>query len=283
MFKKESVFYGHRVAGPFKAPSIGPERHNCVAPEDFDFFLAQKGKQVSITFDDGYLDNLTTALPILEKHGVKAEIFITTGFVARTHVPMERVAALVANKIGYKSESIINLLNLLGLNLKRYAEPEPEPEPLYRALRGVLKQVSVAKRIQYQNELIESCGKDWNALLSDMLTPEQVAELDNHPLITIGVHTVSHPNLRQAENEELKAELTQSKKTLEEWIGRQVTEMAYPYGANDKRVRRAVAEAGYQRAYTTEPNWKQFILAYCPLCKPRHDLSLAIKKGFSYK
>ena len=49
-----------------------------------DFLRAKKGKQqlpekpVVVTFDDGYSDNYTEALPILEKRGMKATVFMVT-------------------------------------------------------------------------------------------------------------------------------------------------------------------------------------------------------------
>ena len=39
---------------------------------------------VLITFDDGYMDNYTNAYPILKKYGLKATIFVITGFLDRT-------------------------------------------------------------------------------------------------------------------------------------------------------------------------------------------------------
>ena len=38
-------------------------------------------RRLAITFDDGYLDNATQAAPLLQKHGLPATFFVTTGFI----------------------------------------------------------------------------------------------------------------------------------------------------------------------------------------------------------
>ena len=40
-------------------------------------------RQVAITFDDGFRDNLTVALPLLEKFQLPITLFVTAGFVGR--------------------------------------------------------------------------------------------------------------------------------------------------------------------------------------------------------
>jgi len=42
-------------------------------------------KKFVITFDDGYLDNYTTAFPILKKYGFTATFFLTTDFLGKYH------------------------------------------------------------------------------------------------------------------------------------------------------------------------------------------------------
>lgn len=269
------VFYGHSIADPARTLQFGPDRHNCVHPEDFDRFLELNSRHVRITFDDGYLDNLNTALPILEKHGVDATLFVTTGFVARTHAPMERVAARTAQYIVGNEGKGKELLSCLSLETAdgKFADPEA----LYSAIRAALRPLGSARRLKYQSELLELFGGNWKDLVEDMLRPDQLAEMAKHPLISIGAHTVSHPNLLFVTDEELKAELTESKQKLEEWINCPVTTFSYPYGANDKRVRRAVAATGYHQAFTTEPKRRRRIIPfYSPLEKPRYDLGTAV-------
>lgn len=46
-------------------------------------------RSICITFDDGYRDNYRNAFPVLEKYGLKATIFLTTGFVGKRNTSTE--------------------------------------------------------------------------------------------------------------------------------------------------------------------------------------------------
>jgi peptidoglycan/xylan/chitin deacetylase (PgdA/CDA1 family) len=67
----------------------------------------------------------------------------------------------------------------------------------------------------------------------------------------IGSHTSTHPHLHQVRDDaELRAELVESKATVEERLGRDCTTLAYPYGDYDERVVAAAGAAGYAAAGT---------------------------------
>lgn len=67
--------------------------------------------------------------------------------------------------------------------------------------------------------------------------------------VEVGSHTVSHPHLTRLDDGELARELRESKQRLEDELGRPCRYLAYPYGEQDARVRRAAEAAGYEAAF----------------------------------
>ena len=64
----------------------------------------------------------------------------------------------------------------------------------------------------------------------------------------IGAHTVNHPNLAEIPLAEARREIFDSKKILEDLLGRPVVHFCYPYGGWNPRVRDLVEEAGFETA-----------------------------------
>lgn len=80
------------------------------------------------------------------------------------------------------------------------------------------------------------------------LTSSQVAELAHIPQVEIGAHAVHHRYLDELDDRELADETRLSKEHLEDVTQSRIDSFAYPHGAYDKRVRKAVIDAGYGSA-----------------------------------
>jgi peptidoglycan/xylan/chitin deacetylase (PgdA/CDA1 family) len=83
--------------------------------------------------------------------------------------------------------------------------------------------------------------------------------------IEIGSHGASHRDLRHLKDGELQQELSGSKRSLEDSLGREVTAFCYPFGRYDRRVRRAVIEAGYRCACSHSPRMRNSSIDYFAL------------------
>jgi peptidoglycan/xylan/chitin deacetylase (PgdA/CDA1 family) len=90
----------------------------------------------------------------------------------------------------------------------------------------------------------------------DCLTWAEVRELNQHG-ICFGSHTVTHPQLRELSCSAVKEEISSSKKTIEDKLGREVDSFAYPYAfpqaETDFRnmLRDLLLQAGYRSGVCT--------------------------------
>jgi peptidoglycan/xylan/chitin deacetylase (PgdA/CDA1 family) len=63
------------------------------------------------------------------------------------------------------------------------------------------------------------------------LSWDEIRELSNEPLITIGAHTMNHLSMKQQSESTVIEEMKASKLEIEAHIGKQVNHFAYPYGS----------------------------------------------------
>jgi peptidoglycan/xylan/chitin deacetylase (PgdA/CDA1 family) len=256
------IIYGHRVA-EYPETGFGPDVTNCISPADFERLLtvlAQRnpgpdwvgrltGQRPDplpfglLTFDDGYEDLLTVALPLIEQYQVPCAIFITTGFVDGELSDYESsLAAIISGnrELSCPGHDRISFVNDTGR------------ADTYDKFRLGLKSQSKQARERYMTELLRLNPTADMPLKSRFLDWEQVRELDRHPLVTIGAHGRSHIMLSRLNPLEVFNELTSSRRRLKAELGRHVDLVAYPYGACSVQTRFLAKRAGYRLGFGTQ-------------------------------
>ena len=76
----------------------------------------------------------------------------------------------------------------------------------------------------------------------------ELKELARVPGCEIGAHGLTHARLDELGDAELSRELSESRRRLENALGRPVTAMTWPHGAASRRTADAARAAGYTRA-----------------------------------
>ncbi|MBI5256421.1 MAG: polysaccharide deacetylase family protein [Burkholderiales bacterium] len=181
-------------------------------------------RSLAITFDDGYADNCTQAMPILQRHGMTATFFIATGFLDGGRMWNDTV--IEAFRRTPHARLDLSPLGLQGLAEFTLLTPA-QRRAAVDAVLGVVKYLSPPERASKVQQLADLAG----APLADdlMMSSAQVRALRAGGM-QIGAHTVSHPILARLDRDEARREIAQSKATLEALLGERVGLFAYPNG-----------------------------------------------------
>ncbi|WP_240618887.1 polysaccharide deacetylase family protein [Alteromonas gracilis] len=203
-------------------------------------------KLMCLTFDDGYIDNFSNALPVLRANDVTATFFIATGLVGSGHVPWW-------DKVAY----LIKYHQPKSLRLAAWRDDVIFENCQERFIRNVLHAIKSCKLpAQKQINQLEQ------ALLHQNGYP--AAEfMDWHHLKTLlesgmelGAHSHNHDILTKLSENELLYELSHSKSLLESSLGCDITAFSYPVGSKstyDQRVIEGLKDTGYKLAFNFQP------------------------------
>jgi peptidoglycan/xylan/chitin deacetylase (PgdA/CDA1 family) len=219
-----------------------------------------RGKRVvALSFDDGYLDNLHAALPLLERFGAPATFFVPTACIGR-EAPFwwDELAADVLSP-----EPLPRAIELSqgGFRWRWSAAEESyrgsEPRARRRLLDSLYSRLLTLEETT-RDRVLEALA---NALGRPRPRPrgcrpmnaDELRTLGASPLVEVGAHTETHCHLASVSHEKQAAEIEGSFATIGELLGKRPESFAYPYGAFDARSVDLVRRAGFARACTSEP------------------------------
>jgi peptidoglycan/xylan/chitin deacetylase (PgdA/CDA1 family) len=205
---------------------------------------------VLITFDDGYRDTYSHALPILKRHRARAVFFIATWYLERRRMFWwDRIATMLARSQHDHVE--LSYPRRMSLQLRG------DRSSAARLLLDLVKTWHDLDVDRFLDGLAERCGSGWSddeeRQTADrlLLSWDEVRALSDAGM-DVASHTRTHRVLQTLPDRSLREELRGSRLDLEAQLDRPVESIAYPvgYAVTDRRVRAAIKESGYQLGFS---------------------------------
>ena len=209
-------------------------------------------RAVAVTLDDGYLDALTTAAPILAEHGVPATFFVNSERLDEEHEAWHDVVERVLMSSA-RLPPVLEM-RLAGEDIRLEVTTPDERLRALMTLHGALLPMSAEERAEALERLAAWSGleliprQDHRVLLG-----AEVRALSRLPGCSIGSHSARHLLLPGHPAEVQRAELRDCKQTLEALIGQPVRSFCYPFGEHSAALADIVrqtphAARGHRRA-----------------------------------
>ncbi len=234
-----------------------------------------------ITFDDGYLDCVETALPLLEKHGARATFFLPTYYLdERKLFWWDKISLILKRSTRERIELAFPEPRSLPLGPRR-AESERRLLALVKTERG-LDLNRFFEALEEAAGVTLSAAEEKALVDASLMTWAHVDQLVRAGM-DIGSHTRTHRVLQTLLGPQLDEELAGSRLELEERLGRPITSIAYPVGyplVHDANIRGALERAGYAVGFTNATGVSMTIKRPHPFDVRRLAMEVGLSHGF---
>lgn len=199
--------------------------------------------KATILFDDGYLDNYEYALPILEKHNVKASFYVVTECIDK-NIPTWTHVLEHLFQFTFKKSLLLNF-TFLPKNLRKLKAASKEDllafakelKPFLKTVMHTERNIVLAEiKNQFNDVELPKVMMNWSHI-------RELSELGHY----IGSHTVSHEMLATVNDEEfIKKELVDSKQRILDELKKDPLSISYPVGSYNQMVQKLSRENGYE-------------------------------------
>jgi peptidoglycan/xylan/chitin deacetylase (PgdA/CDA1 family) len=223
-------------------------RRRCVLPlsqvlESIDAGRPLPPRTVCLTFDDGYLDNLTVVAPILEKYGLPATLFLATGYVERAETQwadalhhMLRARTVDQARLPSLGGAVLQLGTSTGRRAAR------------AAIHPLLLEATPAQRRALLAEIREALAPRGTEPKLTMDWDDARELVRRFPLFEIGGHTREHIDLRFHHAQEGRADIDACAADLRRELGITPRHFSFPYGRWCEETRDYLVKSGWRSA-----------------------------------
>jgi peptidoglycan/xylan/chitin deacetylase (PgdA/CDA1 family) len=202
---------------------------------------------VVVTFDDGYVDNLRNAAPVLESAGVPATVFVTSGYMEDGRAFWwDRLEELLLVEPRAPEQASLCIEG----REQRWPLASPEQRrrshaEIHAALRPLGTDVieaalaDLARQLGFEPRVRDDCRP---------MDAGELRSLVESGLIEVGAHTRTHPLLPSLPPEAQRDEIGGAREALERAVGRPVRTHAHPFGAFDEHTVGILRDLGFEAA-----------------------------------
>ncbi|WP_070156343.1 polysaccharide deacetylase family protein [Sphingobium phenoxybenzoativorans] len=229
---------------------------------------SKSGASIAVTFDDAYVDNLTAALPIIEKYEIPITIFAVSQTLGRRR---EFWWDALTRAILESATLPVSLTLKLGEDVREFAiddrpedralaqnwvadedGPRTDREKLYVELWNAIVLLPPEAQDLVTDEILLWAGASLKGPESRYpATREELSGHAGHPLLHIGSHTRTHRSLPDLSLAEQAEEIEGGHRDLEETIGARIDRFSYPFGRLNSSAKKLVEALGVDVACTS--------------------------------